>query len=114
MTLDRLRAEASCVRLSRIQVLLSHNNPMRRYKLGAEWMAYVVEKDLGALVNSHLNMCQQCAQTAKKASDILACIRNGVASRTGDAIVALYLAAVRLHLEYVLRLGPFSTRKIVR
>lgn len=81
------------MRLSKIQVHLSHNNPMQRYRLGAEWMAYVVEKDLGALVNSHLNMCPQCAQTARKASGILACISNSVASRSGDAIVPLYLAA---------------------
>ncbi|KAJ7423659.1 hypothetical protein WISP_33049 [Willisornis vidua] len=48
-----------------------------------------MSKDLGTLVDSLLDMCQQYAQVAQKANGILVCVRNNVASRMRAVTITL-------------------------
>ncbi|GAB0183993.1 tubulin polymerization-promoting protein [Grus japonensis] len=66
---------------------LARSNPMHQYMLRVTQLeSSLAEKDLGVLVDIKLNMSQQCALAAWKATGILGCIKQGIAKWTkGDA-----------------------------
>ena len=87
-----------------LYVLIVHSrrrNVKHLYRLeGAVLESSPAEKDLGVLVDEKVNMSQQCALAAWKASGILGSIRRGEASRDREVIVPLYSAHVRPQLDY--------------
>ena len=99
---------------SKCRVLhLGRNSYMRQYRLGDDMLQMsFAERDLGVLVDSRLDMSQQCSLVAKKTNGILGCIKKSVASRSREVILPFYSALVRPYLDYCVVLGsPVQKRQ---
>ncbi|KAK4815392.1 LOW QUALITY PROTEIN: hypothetical protein QYF61_001380, partial [Mycteria americana] len=73
-----------------------------------EWLeSSPAERGLGELVDSRLNVSQQCALAARRANRILGCFKHSITSRPKEGIIPLCSALVRPHLECC---GPFQLK----
>ena len=103
------------MKFTRAKCMVLHvgrGNPKHKYRLGRERLASSPEeKDLGVLVDEKLNITQQCALAAQKASRILGYIKRRVASRPREGILPLYSTLVRSHLEYCVQLWSPQHKK---
>ena len=83
---------------------LGCGNPGYTYRLGDETLeSSPAERDLGVVVDSKLNISQQCALAARRANRILGCIKHSIASQSREVIVPLYCELLRPHLEYCMQ-----------
>ncbi|PKU29354.1 hypothetical protein llap_20342 [Limosa lapponica baueri] len=83
---------------------LGRNNPKNQYMLVATQLESSL--DLRVLVDTKLSMSQQRVLAAKAANGILSCIRQSTGDRSREAILPLYSALVKPHLECWVQCWP--------
>ncbi|KAF7249028.1 Gamma-aminobutyric acid receptor subunit alpha-6 [Varanus komodoensis] len=64
------------------------------------WNRTEKEKDLRVIVDSRLNMSQQCDAATKRANAILGCINRSITSKSQVVVVPLYSSLIKPHVEY--------------
>ena len=70
---------------------LGRNNRHHTYRLGnSPLVSTEAEKDLGVIIDSKMNMGQQCGEAVRKADHTLSCIHRCISSRSKEVILPLY------------------------
>ncbi|XP_055554008.1 uncharacterized protein LOC129734474 [Falco cherrug] len=92
------------------------------HKLGEEWLeSDPAERDVEVLVDRRLNMNQQRALAAKRANRIVGYVKHSITSRSKEviillysAVILLYSALVRPHLEFCVQFWAPQFKKDVK
>lgn len=81
-----------------------------------EWLEKgSLERELGVLVDNKLNLRQQHAVAAKRANDILECVKHSMISkRSKEVILPLYVLLVILTLNIVWSSGHHNIKWILK
>ncbi|XP_059576042.1 uncharacterized protein LOC132246649 [Alligator mississippiensis] len=109
LDLDRLQKWADENRMGfnvdKCRVLhLGRRHPQHTYRPGSSPLESTeVERDLGVIIDSKMNMSCQCQTAASKASQTLSCIQRCISSWSGEVILPLYVTVVRPQLEYCIQ-----------
>ena len=117
--MDRLDewAHRNLMRLNKVECKVLHleqDNPRYVYRLEEKLSeSNPAEKDLEAPVDKKLDISQQHTLAVWKTNCILGCTKGGVVSRVRDAIVTLYSALMRPHLEYCIQVWDPQYKKEV-
>lgn len=79
-----------------------------QYRLQDELIASSpAQNDLEIGVDENLNLRQQCAFAAQKASCVLGCVKKSTASRLREVVLFIHSTLMRPHLEYcIYHWGP--------
>ena len=94
---------------------LGWSNAGHKHKLVEEWLeSSTAERDLGVLVDSRVNVSQQCALAAKRENCTLGCIKHSITSWSKEVIIPLCSALVWPHLEYCVQFWAPQFKKAVK
>ncbi|KAK4825268.1 hypothetical protein QYF61_026069 [Mycteria americana] len=116
--LDRLEkwAYRKLMKFNKVKRKVLHlvrNNSGHQYLLGVTQLeSSSAEKDLGVLVDTKLNMSQQCALATKEARGILGCIRRSVASKSREGILPLYPALYKKGVDLLKQVQYRATKTV--
>lgn len=83
---------------------IGRHSPEGEYELnGIVLRRHNWERELGVLISQNLRPRDQCISARNKSDGKLGFISRTVTNRTAEAILKLYLALVRSHLDYAVQ-----------
>ncbi len=91
-----------------------YNNPKHRYRMdGKELKESNEGKDLGVHVNTSMKFNRQCAESAKKANEVMGMVKRNFINFDREIVINLYKSLIRPHLDYCVQVWkPYLKKEI--